>query len=217
MQPGETPGSHCDRNYLTPNSPYNILLFLLASCFPLFQVLMLRYPTGQPTAGCLTYFYRYESGISSNSREESKYMYFPKCPTIFKNVNRCSRKHWWNYMSWFVYFQCCSSWPVSQHLHRIWRRVWRHRKPCWPLRGSVHLWRYIVIFTLYLFINRCHLSLLSLTCVCLCAGNSEGTISITEGELLSIMEEDKGDGWMRVLRASGEEGYIPSSYVKLGP
>lgn len=48
-------------------------------------------------------------------------------------------------------------------------------------------------------------------------GNSEGTISITEGELLSVMEEDKGDGWMRVLRASGEEGYIPSSYVKLAP
>ncbi|XP_071360574.1 thyroid hormone receptor interactor 10b isoform X1 [Trachinotus anak] len=48
-------------------------------------------------------------------------------------------------------------------------------------------------------------------------GNSEGTISITEGELLSIMEEDKGDGWMRVLRASGEEGYIPSSYVRLTP
>ncbi|XP_040000883.1 cdc42-interacting protein 4 homolog [Xiphias gladius] len=46
-------------------------------------------------------------------------------------------------------------------------------------------------------------------------GNSEGTISIIEGELLSIMEEDKGDGWMRVLKASGEEGYIPSSYVKL--
>uniref|UniRef100_A0A665TQ11 Cdc42-interacting protein 4 homolog n=1 Tax=Echeneis naucrates TaxID=173247 RepID=A0A665TQ11_ECHNA len=43
-------------------------------------------------------------------------------------------------------------------------------------------------------------------------GNSEGTISIMEGELLSIMEEDKGDGWMRVLRANGEEGYIPSSY-----
>ncbi|XP_034086067.1 cdc42-interacting protein 4 homolog isoform X2 [Gymnodraco acuticeps] len=45
-------------------------------------------------------------------------------------------------------------------------------------------------------------------------GNSEGTISITEGEMLSVMEEDKGDGWMRVLRAGGEEGYIPSSYVK---
>ncbi|XP_054912395.1 cdc42-interacting protein 4 homolog [Poeciliopsis prolifica] len=48
-------------------------------------------------------------------------------------------------------------------------------------------------------------------------GNSEGTISITEGELLSVMEEDKGDGWMRVLRASGQEGYIPTSYVKLTP
>ncbi|CAI5681010.1 thyroid hormone receptor interactor 10b isoform X1 [Oreochromis niloticus] len=48
-------------------------------------------------------------------------------------------------------------------------------------------------------------------------GNSEGTISIKEGELLSIMEEDKGDGWMRVLRATGDEGYIPSSYVKLAP
>ncbi|XP_061575990.1 thyroid hormone receptor interactor 10b isoform X2 [Cololabis saira] len=48
-------------------------------------------------------------------------------------------------------------------------------------------------------------------------GNSEGTISITEGELLSIMEEDKGDGWMRVLRANGDEGYIPSSYVKHTP
>ncbi|KAM3622870.1 uncharacterized protein V6R79_004152 [Siganus canaliculatus] len=48
-------------------------------------------------------------------------------------------------------------------------------------------------------------------------GNSEGTISITEGEQLSVMEEDKGDGWMRVLRAGGEEGYIPSSYVKLSP
>ncbi|XP_035491867.1 thyroid hormone receptor interactor 10b isoform X2 [Scophthalmus maximus] len=48
-------------------------------------------------------------------------------------------------------------------------------------------------------------------------GNSEGTISVTEGEMLSIMEEDKGDGWMRVLRASGEEGYIPSSYVKTSP
>lgn len=45
------------------------------------------------------------------------------------------------------------------------------------------------------------------------SGNSEGTISIMEGELLSIMEEDKGDGWIRVTRASGEEGFIPSSYV----
>uniref|UniRef100_A0A8C7YNY9 Thyroid hormone receptor interactor 10b n=1 Tax=Oryzias sinensis TaxID=183150 RepID=A0A8C7YNY9_9TELE len=43
-------------------------------------------------------------------------------------------------------------------------------------------------------------------------GNSEGTVSILEGELLTIMENDKGDGWMRVLKGNGEEGYIPSSY-----
>ena len=61
------------------------------------------------------------------------------------------------------------------------------------------------------------LLIMSLTCVWSSAGTSEGTISITEGELLSIMEEDKGDGWMRVLRASGEEGYIPSAYVKHTP
>ncbi|XP_077575949.1 thyroid hormone receptor interactor 10b isoform X2 [Stigmatopora nigra] len=46
-------------------------------------------------------------------------------------------------------------------------------------------------------------------------GDSEGTISVTDGEVLTIMEEDKGDGWMRVLRANGEEGFIPSSYVKV--
>ncbi|XP_061687107.1 cdc42-interacting protein 4 homolog isoform X2 [Syngnathoides biaculeatus] len=46
-------------------------------------------------------------------------------------------------------------------------------------------------------------------------GKSEGTISVTDGELLTVMEEDKGDGWLRVLRANGEEGFIPSSYVKL--
>uniref|UniRef100_A0A8K9UI29 Thyroid hormone receptor interactor 10 n=1 Tax=Oncorhynchus mykiss TaxID=8022 RepID=A0A8K9UI29_ONCMY len=45
-------------------------------------------------------------------------------------------------------------------------------------------------------------------------GSSQGTVSITEGEQLSVMENDKGDGWMRVLRANGDEGYIPSSYVK---
>lgn len=45
-------------------------------------------------------------------------------------------------------------------------------------------------------------------------GNSEGTVSIEAGEQLSVMEEDQGDGWMRVLRANGEEGYIPASYVQ---
>ncbi|KAJ8001429.1 hypothetical protein DPEC_G00169410 [Dallia pectoralis] len=45
-------------------------------------------------------------------------------------------------------------------------------------------------------------------------GAGAGTVSITEGEQLTVMENDKGDGWTRVLRSNGETGYIPSSYAK---
>ncbi|XP_067829123.1 cdc42-interacting protein 4 homolog isoform X1 [Heptranchias perlo] len=45
-------------------------------------------------------------------------------------------------------------------------------------------------------------------------GNSEGTIAMAEGEMLHLIEEDKGDGWTRVRRSDGEEGYVPTSYVK---
>ncbi|XP_071260542.1 cdc42-interacting protein 4 homolog isoform X6 [Salvelinus alpinus] len=44
---------------------------------------------------------------------------------------------------------------------------------------------------------------------------SEGTITMQEGEVLSVVEEDKGDGWTRVRRANGNEGYIPTSYVSI--
>uniref|UniRef100_A0A8C4WTS6 Thyroid hormone receptor interactor 10 n=1 Tax=Gopherus evgoodei TaxID=1825980 RepID=A0A8C4WTS6_9SAUR len=46
-------------------------------------------------------------------------------------------------------------------------------------------------------------------------GSSEGTISMTEGEELSLMEEDKGDGWTRVRRSKGGEGYVPTSYLRV--
>ncbi|XP_078285790.1 cdc42-interacting protein 4 homolog isoform X1 [Rhinoraja longicauda] len=46
-------------------------------------------------------------------------------------------------------------------------------------------------------------------------GNSEGTIAMAEGEVLHLIEEDKGDGWTRVRRNNGEEGYVPTSYVKV--
>ncbi|XP_060946826.1 cdc42-interacting protein 4 homolog isoform X2 [Limanda limanda] len=46
-------------------------------------------------------------------------------------------------------------------------------------------------------------------------GASEGTISMSEGEVLAVVEEDKGDGWTRVRRNNGDEGYIPTSYVTL--
>ncbi|KAM3597705.1 uncharacterized protein V6R79_008296 [Siganus canaliculatus] len=46
-------------------------------------------------------------------------------------------------------------------------------------------------------------------------GASEGTISMQEGEVLAVVEEDKGDGWTRVRRNNEEEGYIPTSYVSI--
>lgn len=47
------------------------------------------------------------------------------------------------------------------------------------------------------------------------AGQNEGTISMAEGEMLYVIEEDKGDGWTRVRRNEDEEGYVPTSYIKL--
>ncbi|XP_052443556.1 formin-binding protein 1 homolog isoform X14 [Carassius gibelio] len=46
-------------------------------------------------------------------------------------------------------------------------------------------------------------------------GVNEGTIAVTEGELLYVIEEDKGDGWTRVRRNEEEEGYVPTSYVEV--
>lgn len=38
---------------------------------------------------------------------------------------------------------------------------------------------------------------------------------MSEGEDLSLMEEDKGDGWTRVRRKQGGEGYVPTSYLQV--
>uniref|UniRef100_A0A6I8PQ49 Formin binding protein 1 n=1 Tax=Xenopus tropicalis TaxID=8364 RepID=A0A6I8PQ49_XENTR len=46
-------------------------------------------------------------------------------------------------------------------------------------------------------------------------GENEGTISVTEGEILSVIEEDKGDGWTRIRRKEEEEGYVPTSYIEV--
>ncbi|XP_049341790.1 formin-binding protein 1a isoform X4 [Astyanax mexicanus] len=46
-------------------------------------------------------------------------------------------------------------------------------------------------------------------------GQNEGTIPLAEGEMLYVIEEDKGDGWTRVRRNEDEEGYVPTSYIKL--
>lgn len=38
---------------------------------------------------------------------------------------------------------------------------------------------------------------------------------MAEGELLYVIEEDKGDGWTRVRRNEDQEGYVPTSYVEV--
>ncbi|XP_041430730.1 formin-binding protein 1 homolog isoform X16 [Xenopus laevis] len=46
-------------------------------------------------------------------------------------------------------------------------------------------------------------------------GENEGTISVAEGEILNVIEEDKGDGWTRIRRNEEEEGYVPTSYIEV--
>lgn len=44
---------------------------------------------------------------------------------------------------------------------------------------------------------------------------SEGSIPLHEGEELSVIEIDQGDGWTRVRRNCGEdEGFVPTSYIQ---
>uniref|UniRef100_A0A8C1DRE9 Formin-binding protein 1-like n=1 Tax=Cyprinus carpio carpio TaxID=630221 RepID=A0A8C1DRE9_CYPCA len=46
-------------------------------------------------------------------------------------------------------------------------------------------------------------------------GSNEGTLVMKENEVLYVIEEDKGDGWTRVRKQGGEEGYVPTSYVEI--
>lgn len=46
-------------------------------------------------------------------------------------------------------------------------------------------------------------------------GQNDGTLMMAEDEVLYIIEEDKGDGWTRARKQSGEEGYVPTSYVEI--
>ncbi|KAM4640565.1 formin-binding protein 1-like isoform 2-T2 [Discoglossus pictus] len=46
-------------------------------------------------------------------------------------------------------------------------------------------------------------------------GNNEGTLAMKEGEIMYIIEEDKGDGWTRARRQNGDEGYVPTSYIDI--
>lgn len=61
------------------------------------------------------------------------------------------------------------------------------------------------------------------SCVCspppsVLSATSEGSIPMTENEELQVIELDQGDGWTRVRRVAGqngwEEGFVPTSYIE---
>ncbi|XP_025113522.1 formin-binding protein 1-like isoform X2 [Pomacea canaliculata] len=43
---------------------------------------------------------------------------------------------------------------------------------------------------------------------------NEGSVPMSENEEMQILEEDQGDGWTRVRKVDGTEGFVPSSYVQ---
>ncbi|XP_076455456.1 formin-binding protein 1-like isoform X2 [Babylonia areolata] len=43
---------------------------------------------------------------------------------------------------------------------------------------------------------------------------NEGSVPMGENEEMQILEEDQGDGWTRVRKSDGVEGFVPSSYVQ---
>ena len=40
---------------------------------------------------------------------------------------------------------------------------------------------------------------------------------MTEGETFDVIENDLGDGWTRVRKANGDEGFVPTSYIQVRP
>lgn len=43
---------------------------------------------------------------------------------------------------------------------------------------------------------------------------NEGSISMEENEEMVVLEQDQGDGWTRVRKANGLDGFVPSSYIQ---
>ena len=44
--------------------------------------------------------------------------------------------------------------------------------------------------------------------------NTDSALSIVEGEQLTVMEADQGDGWTHVRNVHGDSGFVPTAYVQ---
>ncbi|XP_014667768.1 PREDICTED: formin-binding protein 1-like [Priapulus caudatus] len=47
------------------------------------------------------------------------------------------------------------------------------------------------------------------------AASNEGSVPMEESEEFHVIEKDQGDGWTRVRKLNGEEGFVPSSYIEI--
>lgn len=83
-----------------------------------------------------------------------------------------------------------------------------------PLKTSSQ-WGFVFWLNVNVVLHAAAAVMLSATNIVSLSGASEGTIAMQEGEVLAVVEEDKGDGWTRVRRNNGDEGYIPTSYVTI--
>jgi len=43
---------------------------------------------------------------------------------------------------------------------------------------------------------------------------NDGSVNMTENEEMWVLEQDQGDGWTRVRKNDGAEGFVPTSYVQ---
>lgn len=48
----------------------------------------------------------------------------------------------------------------------------------------------------------------------LIVATTDSALSMVEGEHLTVMEADQGDGWTHVRNARGDSGFVPTSYVQ---
>lgn len=47
------------------------------------------------------------------------------------------------------------------------------------------------------------------------AATTSGSLSMAADEELSIVDQDNGDGWTRIRKPTGEEGFVPTTYIKI--
>ena len=60
------------------------------------------------------------------------------------------------------------------------------------------------------------MNVLNIVCLIFCfVATTVGSLSMVADEELSIVDQDNGDGWTRIRKPTGEEGFVPTTYIKI--